>query len=924
MANLYLVKTKYEKNTLPDGYKRNAYERRNTMGYNEIKPQKPWEKSVKLPRNIWPIHYNLYINPDLENGSLYGEVSIKLQVRQPTKYILCHSKDLNITQTKLHLHRDKRYRYGLGKAIRISSTFEYVQNQFFVVETKNILSSGIYILTMKFKGQLQTTLLTGFYLRSYKKPSGEMMKYASTQFQPTDARTAFPCFDEPYFRSTFKIKLVRPSKIYRALSNMDEIRSTPNKPEMGKTTVEFAVSPKMVSYLVCFIISDFEYKETKQHGTKLRVFATPDKIKDTTYAMDIGAYVLDYYSKYFGIEYVLPKLDLAAVPDFDSLAMENWGLSTFRETHLLFDSKGTALKSKENIAETICHEIVHQWFGNLVSIKWWDDLWLNEGFTTFMAYKGIAVYHKNWDEESLFIDKYMNKALLADATVNSHPIIQPVSHPDQINEIFDDITYNKGATILRMLEFTLGKNTFKKGVHQFLEQYKYDTAESHDLWSILDDVSNMSMSSLMKTWTNQMGFPMLQLEKISDKSYKITQKRYLHDDKPTIDKDSPYGYKWDVPVTWITHDNSKPEVKIFGHQDADLEISLDSQPKWIKFNVGQKGFYRVNYPPEDWQKFGDLLANNKSELNQVDRASLLNDAFSFAESGHLSYKFPLGLTKYMVNETDPLPWQTIFKYLRKMLDISELAKKGRNIAKFVLRLVKPHYKRITWNFNCRESDIKKRDLIFRLACKAGLPDCNRKASELLDEVLKNNSYKLPVDLQGAIFNFGVKNMKSREKWNKLFKLYMNERSAQMKNQMLSSLGQIKNPKILREFLKFGENETIVKSQDYDRLINSIARNPVGLDIVWDYLQNEWPSIVQKFGDNGQITATLRQFPEKVSKYFTTDRQLRQLKTFLKKNLNDREGFSEKKAVEQATSNIKWIANYIGVINNIIANMKYNN
>ena len=337
--------------------------------------------------------------------------------------------------------------------------FEYRPNQFWVVEPREQLQPGNYSVRMEFSGSL-TTGNTGFYLSRYTDSNGNQVPIATSKFQPTAARKAFPCFDEPTYKSVFVVSLVRPSGGgYVALSNMPVVGEEGDSPQSGLTTTSFQPSVPMVTYLACFIVCNFEYAEkvSEKHGTRFRVYATPAQRQRVEYSLKVGANITDFFTDYYDLPYPLPKQDMIAIPDFVSGAMEHWGLITYREANLLYDSRESSAANQQRVATVVSHELAHQWFGNLVTLRWWDDLWLNEGFASYMEYKGVSNYHPDWEMEAQFLTSDLHRVLDLDATVNSHPIVQPVTHPDQITEIFDTISYAKGASVLRMLEQFMGE-----------------------------------------------------------------------------------------------------------------------------------------------------------------------------------------------------------------------------------------------------------------------------------------------------------------------------------------------------------------------------------------------------------------------------------------------------------------------------------
>lgn len=444
---------------------------------------KPWESNYRIPRDLDPKNYEIYLHPNLETSRFSGKVTIEIDASQPRDHFLAHIKYLTVTSTTL--------RTEAGVFIPIADAFEYEENEFWIVQLAAAEPAGKYFLTLEFNGPLDNGIL-GFYRSVYTDKEGKKHTIATSKFQPTYARRAFPCFDEPTFKSTFEITLVRPSEGYSALSNMPEKSSKVDAPSPGLTEVTFEKSVPMVTYLAIFVVSDFAYLEamTPVHKIPIRVFGTEDNKEFLQYALDVGTTVTDYYQTYFDVAYPLPKLDMAAIPDYSSGATEHWGLITYRETNLIFDPQESSSSNQRRVADVIAHELAHQWFGNLMTVEWWNDLWLNEGFATYIEYKGIKSYETDWDTDSFFLNGDLNRAFDLDATLASHPIVVSVDTPDQINAVFDTIAYSKGSSVIRMMENFLGPADFQKGLHNFLVKYQFDTAITKDLFDELTAASS--------------------------------------------------------------------------------------------------------------------------------------------------------------------------------------------------------------------------------------------------------------------------------------------------------------------------------------------------------------------------------------------------------------------------------------------------
>ncbi|CAB4062909.1 ENPEP [Lepeophtheirus salmonis] len=748
-----------------------------TESPGQDKDLQSWEKNIRLPRSVIPYHYDLYLHPDLSTGLFFGRVGIQIGSKESMNHFLLHLKYLDVKMVKMYTGH-----------INFQPPFQDENTDLINQETVDIMEANNYTLYLEFNGSL-TRGFVGFYKSTYQNGNGRMVPIATSKFQPTSAREAFPCFDEPSFKSTFTVSLIRPSDNYIALSNMPVEESVKDYPSHGSTLVKFRKSVPMVTYLACFIVCDFEYKEkyTALHGTKFRVYAPPNQKHRIKYALDIGANVSDYYVDYFQISYPLPKQDMIAIPDFVSGAMEHWGLITYRETALLYDNLESSSKNQQRVAAVISHELAHQWFGNLVTLAWWDDLWLNEGFASFIEYKGIHHYHPDWHIHEQFLTSDLHSVMELDSQITSHPIIQDVAHPDQISEIFDKISYNKGSSILRMLENFMGDEEFRIGVSRFLDKYKFDNAVTEDLWTELEKISsqNLPIARIMRTWTKQMGFPLITVSRIKDNMYRCSQSRFLSNpESESLSTSSPYNYKWEIPLTWI-NENKEVQRLWLTPEEEFVEISIPSSLRWLKFNEGQYGYYRVNYPTNEWEEFAKLLETKSDVLGVTDSVGNL------------------------LRETRAYP----------------------GYRKFVLSLTREHYVRLGWLDEGSHIEKLHRIKILSLACRFGDKDCLKEAQKQFERwVLEKNIY-IPPNLRSLVYKYGMYSDGSFESWNILFERYKNEINAQEKSKLLYGLAWPRDPWILNNFLQLAKNESVIREQDYFTTLTYINSNPIVLDLL---------------------------------------------------------------------------------------------
>jgi puromycin-sensitive aminopeptidase len=450
----------------------------------------------RLPSNVKPVNYVLTFKPNFETFQFDGSMVVDVKVITQTDKIVLNSAELTFDTAEF-----------------VSSTGEKFTTSQVKLEEKEEIATLIFPTNLPFgEGKLSITFvgllnenLKGFYRSKYTHPNGETRYAATTQFEAADARRAFPCWDEPALKATFDVTIVA-HKDKTVLSNMPMVSSTP----IDDTTVScvFQRTPIMSTYLLAFVIGEYDFVEEKDsNGVLIRVYTPLGKKEQGEFALKIATKTLPFYVDYFKIDYPLPKLDLIAIADFSAGAMENWGLVTYRETALLVDPQNSSLLAKQTVAIVVGHELAHQWFGNIVTMEWWTHLWLNEGFASWIEYLCVDYCMPELDIWTYFVFSDYTRALELDSLRNSHPIEVPVNGPSEIDEIFDAISYSKGATAIRMLHNWIGDKAFRAGLHNYLEKFKYKNTFTEDLWEALSSASGKNVNDLMQLWTKQTGYP---------------------------------------------------------------------------------------------------------------------------------------------------------------------------------------------------------------------------------------------------------------------------------------------------------------------------------------------------------------------------------------------------------------------------------
>ncbi|ERE90257.1 glutamyl aminopeptidase-like protein [Cricetulus griseus] len=618
-------------------------------------------KNFRLPEYINPVHYDLEVKPLMEEDRYTGRVTISVNISKPTRDLWLHIRETRITKLP-------ELRKPSGEQVPIRRCFEYKKQEYVVIQAGEELpaTSGdsVYLLTMEFAGWLNGSLV-GFYRTTYTE-NGQVKSIAATDHEPTDARKSFPCFDEPNKKATYNISIIHP-KTYSALSNMPVEKEETLDTNWKKTT--FMKSVPMSTYLVCFAVHQFtSVQRMSNSGKPLTIYVQPEQKQTAEYAANITKAVFDYFEEYFALNYSLPKLDKIAIPDFGTGAMENWGLITYRETNLLYDPNESASSNQQRVASVIAHELVHQWFGNIVTMDWWEDLWLNEGFASFFEFLGVDHAEADWQMRSQVLLEDVLPVQEDDSLVSSHPVVVTVSTPAEITSVFDGISYSKGASILRMLEDWITPEKFQKGCQNYLKKFQFRNAKTSDFWESLEEASNQPVKEVMDSWTSQMGYPVITVKERKN----LSQKRFLLDS--TADPYEPpsmLNYTWNIPIKWAENDNSN--VVVYNRSEKE-GITLNSGlggDVFLKINPDHIGFYRVNYEAETWDRIAETLSSNHLNFSTADRTSFIDDAFALARAQLLNYGKALNLTSYLKSEEDFLPWQRAISALTYIISMFE-------------------------------------------------------------------------------------------------------------------------------------------------------------------------------------------------------------------------------------------------------------
>jgi aminopeptidase 2 len=616
------------------------------------------------------------------------------------------------------------------------------------VSFKPTLSKGSKAkLTMTFSGILNDNM-AGFYRSSFKAEDGSTTYMATTQMEPTDARRAFPCFDEPALKAEFTVTLVADDKM-TCLSNMDVAseKTVDSKVSGGKRkAVTFNPTPLMSTYLLAFIIGELNYIETNAFRLPVRVYAPKDRdIEHGRFALELAAKTLAFYEKTFNSDFPLPKMDMVAIPDFSAGAMENWGLITYRVVDVLIDEKSSGAAVKQRVAETVQHELAHQWFGNLVTMDFWDGLWLNEGFATWMSWYSCNVFYPDWKVWEGYVTDNLAGALSLDSLRSSHPIEVPIKRADEINQIFDAISYSKGSSVIRMISKYVGEETFMEGIRRYLKKHAFGNTETGDLWAALSDASGKDVGKVMDIWTKKVGFPVVTVTEGED-SIHLKQNRFLRTADVKPEEDTTL---YPVFLGLRTKEGVDEDLTLFG-REGDFKLKdLD----FFKLNADHSSLYRTSYTPERLRKLG--IAAKEGLLTVEDRAGMIADAGSLSASGYQKTSGILSLLDSFKSEPDFVVWQVITGRIGALRGawMFEDQPTRDALKHFQLALVKDKAHELGWTFSENDGHIEQqfKSLMFGAAGMAGDEVITKAAFDMFNKFKSGDKSAIHPNIRGSVY-----------------------------------------------------------------------------------------------------------------------------------------------------------------------------
>ena len=784
----------------------------------------------RLPRHVIPTHYDLRIEPDLPSHSFTGHEVVTVTVTEPTAEIQLNAVELEISSAILA--------GGTPHTGTVSMDQELQRCR---ISFASPIPPGEWKLNLAFRGTLNDKL-RGFYRSSYKDEQGVSHHLAATQFEATDARRAFPCWDEPQFKAVFAVTLV----IDPMLTAISNSRVVDDRQEGGKRVLRFAESMKMSTYLVAFIVGKLESTGPRMsQSTPVRLWSVPGKQHLTGFGHEIAVYSLNFLADYYGIPYPGDKLDLIAIPDFASGAMENLGAITFRETALLLDQRTATHAEQGRIADVVAHENAHMWFGDLVTMAWWNGLWLNEAFATFMEMLVVDAWKPEWERWTAF-GIARAAALSVDGLLSTRPIEFPVRAPKEAEAMFDVLTYEKGASVLRMLEQHIGPTVFRDGVRRYLTTHAYANAETTDLWVSLGQAANEDVPTLMNEWIFSPGYPLVTVQVDSSSTLTLSQRRFTYAENVRTAQDGSSEPCWHIPIQLRITTTAGTETHRLLLSEQETRMPLPKNWTSVLANEDGHGFYRVRYSPELLTR---LQRTGLHALAPVERFNLLNDTWAATIAGMVPPGDYVELTEHFRDEKDAHVWAVILGSFSTMNRL--LAERDRPLlAAFVRDRVGPAFREVGWSPRPGESELMKElrgELIRALGTLGRDSTIQSQALEAYAAVQQQTRDIDPNVIPAIVSILAFTGDHTR--YEEFVDRFRKATTPQEERRYLFSLATFRAPELLERTLAKTLTDEI-RTQDAPFLVSALLHNVYIRERAWEFVKTNWDRMDRLFPKSG--------------------------------------------------------------------------
>ncbi|XP_008409971.1 alanyl (membrane) aminopeptidase-like b isoform X1 [Poecilia reticulata] len=869
---------------------------------------------MRLPRSLIPERYEILVHPQFysriveevnvttPNQTLFfnGSSTVYFRCHQPTKHIFLHSFELSVLSLRVTDHDN-------NDRLRVLSHKQHDdESDFLEIELEeNLKTDGNYSLSLSFEGEI-SEYLQAMYVSKYTETDLDFVNdtiqerfLVATNLEPTSARRLFPCFDEPDMKAVFQLTVIHRRGTV-ALSNTRQQRSESIDDEWKYT--KFFSTPKMSSYLLALTISEFTFTRSPENRVNIKTYARPEAIDAgyTQYAARITAKILEFYEEHFDLQYGMEDLDQIALPDLEPLAMENWGLITYQEGALLYEEGVSSWLHKEVITTIIAHELAHQWFGNQVTMKWWNEVWLNEGFATYMSYLAVDHAEPSFQIKEKMIMDDLHAAFEADALLTSHPLSAPPNDVQTTGDIlgmFDAISYSKGAMVLRMLAEYVKDKAFDNGIRDYLKTHRGGNADQEELWVFIQNARNResepTVQKFMENWTTQIGFPVVTINTVSGS---INQKHFLYNSSAVS------NLLWNIPITYTTNISESNDFWLAERERDGMDELISKKGEWILVNINTTGYYRVNYNPENWDRLLWQLETNPSRIPLMNRAQLVDDAFNLARAKQVDVTLALKSTRFLHRETAYLPWESAIRnleYFILMFDRSEVYGPMQLYLRHQVEELYNFFKNQTDNSIVPEDHSLQHNQItaIEVACSNELPDCVEMATKKFAEWMdRNDTNTIHTNLRSVIYCQAVAAGDKKE-WEFAWEKFLSSTDTSEKDQLRKALSCTKKTWLLNRYLSYTLDPDKIRLMDVPSTVNLIAQNAAGQALAWNFIRAHWDYVSQ--GDAASLVMG-------VTRRFSTPFELQELIRFRDNTEMNGAYRATLQAIEQTQVNIQWV------------------
>uniref|UniRef100_A0A8D8DU51 Aminopeptidase n=2 Tax=Culex pipiens TaxID=7175 RepID=A0A8D8DU51_CULPI len=861
----------------------------------------------RLNENFWPSHYDIELTPYFADEGTHKAFTFDGKAVVTFRTAIAGLTSIKLHAAKLTIASVFLKQGVVDIPVQIGAWDE--ETQIMTLTVGQALTQNVdYQLIFNYVGLLDDDM-HGFY-RSYYNVAGKPVWMASTQFQPTHARRAFPCFDEPRFKATFQVTIVRLNG-YKTFSNTPILLST--DVGGGRTMDQFGKTPVMSTYLLAFIVADYIVNEKEGMG----ILARPEARNQTDYSLQAGIDILKAIENWLDYPYSsvpeMSRMYMAAVPDFSAGAMENWGLLTYRETNILYRSDDSTSLQQQRIAAVIAHEIAHMWFGDLVTCQWWDVTWLNEGFARYFQFFGTAFVEQNWGLEHQFVVEQLQGVFQMDSLESTHPMTSDVYTQSQVSNIFDSISYNKGAVTLRMVEHMMTTEKFREALRAYLKKQAFKTSRPEDLFQSLEAI-HPSITDFMKPWTTQAGYPLITVTGSND-GFSLTQQRFLLNNMAHSDKTL-----WPVPVTYATKAadfaNTKPGAIMTG-ETHKITLANPSELPYFILNNQQVGYYRVNYDADNWSKISAALrSENFGGIHVLNRAQIVDDLLNLARAGVVKYDVALEVLEYLKGETEYAPWLAAVNGLT-VLSRRIHAEDDEMFAKYIVNLFSKAYELVKFEAPAANEDRMRTYLrinVLQWACNYGHADCKKAAVDEFNRYYENPSVKVHPDLRQVVYCEGIRQGTDKH-FEFLWKQYLTTNMATEQILILQGIGCAQDRELVFTVMDAITSDDI-RPQDKSAAFTYLLNNPYTYDHLSEYLRTYYVRWVNAHGSYMTVASALNNLLARVK----TDEQMWRIRSFAARNeevFGEAASASIARGVEDYTKNKEFTEKHRAVIGSFL-------